>query len=74
MKVKNVFVGMFFIIIAIVIGIKQLGFFQEVNILNIVLTIISVFIIIKSIKYLNFVGILFPLAIISIIYSKQLRN
>lgn len=72
MKKRNVFWGLMLIFTAILLIFKQFGLFAGIGIFDIVLTVIMVGIIIKSIRPINFWGILFPLAIIGIIYDNQL--
>jgi hypothetical protein len=72
MKRNNLFWGIFFIIAAIAVIAGKLGYFTGFNIYSIALTILLVPVIIQSIENSNFGGILFPLAIIGIIYAKPL--
>lgn len=70
MKRKNLFWGLLFIVAAVLIIVNGLGVFPEVSIFQIVATIILVGIMIKSIMYVNFPGILFPIAFLCIIYAE----
>lgn len=72
MKRENIFWGVLLIIAAIALILGKLNLFVNVNAFSIILTILFVGMIIKSIIHFNIVGILFPLAFISIIYDKQL--
>lgn len=72
MKSRNYFWGLFFISAAAVILINQLGYFGEVNLFSLICTILLIPIIIKSLFSLNFGGILFPTAILGIIYAEPL--
>ncbi|MFA9396964.1 MAG: hypothetical protein ACERKV_01680 [Clostridiaceae bacterium] len=72
MKRKNIFWGVLFVLAGIVLVVSKLGFFPGVNALSMILTVFLVIVIVKSIFHLNFIGILFPLAFICIIYDKQL--
>lgn len=71
MKKKDIFWGLIFILAAILIVVNRLGFFTEISIFEIVVTIILIGIIIKSIIHVNFPGILFPIAFLCIIYAKE---
>lgn len=72
MKASNVFWGVFFILAAVAIILNQLGLLVGISLINLIITIFMISIIIKSIKYINFSGILIPLAIIGILYSDKL--
>lgn len=71
MKKKEVFWGMLFILAAILIILNQFGLFAGISMFELVATVILGGIIIKSIMYINFWGILFPLAGICMIYADQ---
>lgn len=71
MKKKELFWGLFFILAAVLIIINQFGFFVEVSMFQLIATVILVGIIIKSIMYINFWGILFPSAVICILYAEE---
>lgn len=71
MKKKDVFWGLLFIVAAVLIIMNQFGFFVGISMFEIVASVILVGIIIKSIMYVNFWGILFPLAVICIIYAQE---
>lgn len=72
MKASNIFWGVFFILAAIAIILNQFGLLAGISLINLIITILLIPIIITSIKHINFSGILIPLAIIGIIYSKNL--
>lgn len=72
MKSKNYFWGLFFISAAAVILINQLGYFGEINLFSLICTILLIPIILKSLFYLSFGGILIPLAILGIIFAEPL--
>lgn len=69
---KNWQAGLFFILCAIFVILSGLGFDSGVGWFNLVLALLLIFISISNIKSLNFFGILFPLALIAIIFDKQL--
>lgn len=72
MKSKNLFLGVFFILAAILIILQQLGYLVGINLTSLVITLILVPVIVKSITHRHFAGILFPAAIIGILYADQL--
>lgn len=72
MKIKNVFWGIFFLAAAILVIVNQLGYLTGINLFSLICTIFLICIIIKSAMYLNFGGILFPFAILGIIYAEPL--
>lgn len=72
MKFRNLFWGVFFILAAVAILLNQLGFLVGISLFHLIITILLIPIIVKSIQYLNFSGILIPLAIIGILYADQL--
>ena len=72
MRNKNLFWGIFFIVAAGAIVVNQLGYFVGISLFNLVLTILLVPIVIESVVHLNFPGILFPLAILGILYAENL--
>ncbi|ACD24724.1 hypothetical protein FDC58_04555 [Clostridium botulinum] len=72
MKKERVFWGALFILAGIFLIISKLGFFPDVNVFSLLLTVFLVVVIVKSLLHLNFSGILFPMAFICIIYDKEL--
>lgn len=72
MKIKNVFWGIFFLLAAVLVIVNQLGYLAGINVFSLILTIFLVGIMIKSAMYINFGGILFPFAILGIIYAEPL--
>ena len=72
MKKERIFWGVLFILAGIFLVISKLGYFQDVNVFSLLLTVFLVVVIVKSLLRLNFAGILFPIAFLSIIYDKQL--
>lgn len=71
-KGKNVFWGLFFILIAVYVIISKLGILPDVGIFKIILTIAMLGVIVEGIRNLNFYEILFPAAFIGIFYDKAL--
>ncbi|MEG1287633.1 MAG: hypothetical protein RSD13_06225 [Clostridium sp.] len=72
MKKERVFWGVLFILGAIALIVSKLGYFDDINVFSILLTIGLVGISIKSLFTRSFSGVLFPIAFICIIYSEQL--
>ena len=72
MKKDRIFWGLVFILGGVFLIISKLGYFPDVNLFSLLLTIFLVVVIVKSFIRINFVGILFPIAFICIIYDKQL--
>ena len=72
MKKERVFWGILLLLAGIFLVISRLGYLPEVNVVSLMLTVALVVVIVKSIIRLNFAGILFPIAFISIIYDKEL--
>lgn len=73
MKMKKWFWGLFFILAGVAIIINSLGIFTSINIISLLLTLCLIAIMIKSIMYLSFSGFLIPLALIGVIYAKELN-
>lgn len=69
MKFNNWFWGLFFLVAAVLVIANQLGYIVGINIFNLVATIFLIAIIIKSATCLNFAGILFPFALLGILYA-----
>ena len=72
MKKEKIFWGLVLILGGIFLIISKLGYFPDVNVFSILLTVFLVVVIVKSMIHINFAGILFPIAFICIIYDKQL--
>lgn len=72
MKKERIFWGVLLILAGIFLVISKLGYFPDINVFSLLLTVFLVVVIAKSIPHLNFSGILFPIAFICIIYDKQL--
>lgn len=72
MKNKKWILGIYFILAAIFMLVNQLGYFNEIDLLSLIFTIVLIPIIISSIRYLNFSGVFFPLAVLGIIYAEPL--
>ena len=72
MKKESIFWGVLFILAGIFLIISKLGYFPDMNVFSLLLTVFLVVVIGKSLLHFNFVGVLFPIAFICIIYDKQL--
>lgn len=72
MKRERFFWGTLLILIGVFLIVSKLGYFANISVVSLLLTIFLIAIIVKSIPHLNFSGILFPIAFICIIYDKQL--
>jgi predicted membrane protein len=72
MKKERFFWGILFILAGVCLVISKLGYFANINVFNLLLTVFLAAIIVKSVFHLSFAGILFPIALICIIYDKQL--
>lgn len=71
MKKKDLFWGLLLVLAAVLVIINKFGFFPELGMFEIVATLVLVTIMIKSIIHVSFPGILFPAALLCIIYSEQ---
>lgn len=69
MKKENIFWGILLILASLGLVLNKLGFFVGINAFSIIATIFLVGVIIKSVKTLEFGGILFPIAFICILYD-----
>lgn len=72
MKHKNLFWGSFFILSATLIILNQFNILIGMNIFKLIISLLLLPIIFKSICHVNFGGILFPLAIIGIMFAQPL--
>lgn len=70
MKRKNLFWGLFFILSATLIILNQFNILIGVSIFKLIISLLLLPIIFKSIRYIWFGGILFPLAIIGIMFAE----
>ena len=71
-KKRNIVWGLTLILGALLVVFSQLGYFDTVGIPSLIITILLIPVIILSAASLNFSGILFPLAIIGILYDDVL--
>lgn len=71
-KLERVFWGVFWIVCGVFLLLSKMGYFAQVGIVSLLLTVFFVAWLIKSLIGLNFACALFPIAFISIIYAEQL--
>jgi predicted membrane protein len=69
---EKIFWGLFFILGAIFILVSRMGYFEEIGLLTLFLTVLLAALLIKSIRHIEFTGILFSLAFLAILYDKPL--
>ncbi len=72
MKHKNLYWGLFFIFAAVLVVLNQFDFLLGVSTFKLIITLFLIPVIFTSLKHVNFSGILFPLAIIAILYADKL--
>ena len=70
MKNRNWFWGIFFILAAVFVIGSQMGAFGEIGFMTILATVVLISILIHSLFYLNFFGVLAPLAILYEFYHE----
>lgn len=73
MKKSNIFWGIFFVFCAVFIIVNKLGFMEEINVVTMILTVLLAIVFVKSSCKVNFFGMLFSLAVLAILYDKQLN-
>lgn len=72
MKKERTFWGIMLVLGGIALIISKLGYFSDINVITILLTIYLSVMLIKNVFRVNFAGVLFPIAFICIIYDEQL--
>lgn len=72
MRNRNIFMGLLFILAGVGLLANKLGFFKDINVFNLIVTIFLIYIIIKNIMRRNIFGFLVPLSLIAVIYSDYL--
>ncbi len=73
MKKKNIFWGLFLLLGAAFIIISQLGFFEEVNVLKVIFAVLLSGIALSGLMHLEWGIVLFPIAIILIMFDNELH-
>lgn len=71
MKKKDLFWGLLLVLAGVLIIVNRLGYFVEISVFEIVASIILVGIMIKSMIHVSFPGILFPAALLCILFADQ---
>lgn len=71
-NLERVFWGVFWIVCAVFLLMSKMGYFAQVGIFSLLLTVFFVAWIIKSLIRKDIAGTLFPIAFIGIIYAEQL--
>lgn len=69
---EKIFWGAFLVIAAIFLIVTKLGFFQDIGVFSLLITVFFAACLIKSVVHLSFTGILFSIAFLCIIYAKPL--
>lgn len=69
---EKIFWGLFFILGAIFILVGRMGYFEDIGLFTLFLTVLLVALLLKSIRHIEFSGILFSLAFLAILYDKPL--
>lgn len=72
MRNKSVLAGLLFILAGVGLLLNKLGYFPDIKLFDLFLSIILLYFAIKNIRRRNFGGVLFPLAFIGILFSKEL--
>lgn len=73
MKNRNIFWGLIFIFAAVFVLLSNFGYFENLNITRILISLILVYFMIKNMPQRNFFGILIPAACICIMYDEELH-
>lgn len=73
MKNRNIFWGLIFIFAAVFVLLNNFGYFEDINITKILITVLLVYCMFKNVRPLNFFGILIPAAFICILYDDALH-
>lgn len=66
---RNIFWGFFFILCAVFVLMRQMGFYPEISLIRLLLTVCFAAAIINGVKHCNFFSILVPLACLYIMYN-----
>lgn len=72
MKKERIFWGLFFILGAVAVIVSKLGFFGDIGLWTVFLTVLLVALLIKSVPCRSYSGILFSIAFLCILYAKPL--
>lgn len=69
---EKIFWGLFFILGAVLLLVGRMGYLEGVGAFTLLITILLAALLIKSIRHLEFSGILFSLAFLAILYDRPL--
>ncbi len=69
-KTKNIFWGLFLVCAAAAIVLYQFGFFLNIGLWTVIITVLLIPVIIESLVHLNFFGVLLPLGIMWMMYAE----
>lgn len=72
MRKRNMFWGILFIVMAIIIVVSKLGIMPDIGVFSILATVFWVWVFANGLRHMNFYELLFPIAFLCIIYDKQL--
>lgn len=72
MNKRSLFWGVFFILSAVLVILNQLDILIGVSLVSLIVSLLMIPIIIKSLKHRSFAGVLFPLALVAIMFDSQL--
>lgn len=72
MKNNRIFWGVMLLLAGVVLLLNTLGFLPEINVFTLLFSLFLVALLIKSIWRLNFAGVLFPAAILTVLYKDAL--
>lgn len=72
MKMGKWFWGFFFVLAGLGVIANELGYLGNINLFTLLVTIFLIPIILKSIRHINFWGILIPASLILIMYQKEI--
>lgn len=73
MKSRNIFWGLVFIFAAVFVLLNKYGFFGGISLTSTILTAFLLYCIFKSLRPVNFFGILLPIACLIIMYDTELH-
>lgn len=73
MKNKNMFWGLIFIFAAVFVLLNNFGYFKDIDMVKILITVLLGYCMVKNVRPRNFYGILIPAACICILYDEPLH-
>ena len=69
MKGRKLFWGIFFILAAVFVLVSKLGVIPDIGLFSIIITVFMIWMFVEGVRHLNFYEILFPVAIVCIVYD-----